>query len=159
MKKKLTIIILGVVGLALLAGAAFMAPRLFNQNTKTGGPAGGKGSAGDRSASMTVVPADELPKTDYNLAGMVTRVKDNTIFISPAFLDESEVEVVVDQDTKIYLILGQYTIDQAADGSWTEVQDKLKIITVKDVVENDILSIWSDKRGDRYIAQYIRVLH
>ena len=166
MKKKVTIVVIAVIGLALLAGAAFLAPRLFSQqNAQAGGPAavagseGSKGGPGDRFASMTVVPSDELPKTDYNLAGMVTRVKDNSIFISPAFLDKSEVEVVVSADTKIYLYQGQDTVDQAADGSWWEVQDKLELITVKDVVENDILSVWADKRGDRYIAQYIRVLH
>ena len=166
MKKKVTIIVLAVIGLALLAAAAFMVPHLFSsQNAQAGGPAavagsdGGKGGPGDRFANVTVVPSDELPKTDYNLAGMVTRVKDNSIFISPAFLDENEVEVVVSADTKIYLYQGQDTVDQAADGSWSEVQDKLEPITVKDVVENDILSVWADKRGDRYIAQYIRVLH
>lgn len=166
MKKKVTIIVLAVIGLAILAVAAFMVPRLFSsQNAQAGGsgavagPEGSKGGPEDRYASMTVVPSDELPKTDYNLAGIVTRVKDNSIFISPAFLDESEVEVVVNADTKIYLYQGQETIDQAADGSWWKVQDKLELITVKDVVENDILSVWADKRGDRYIAEYIRVLH
>ncbi len=153
MKTKIMPIVVAVIGLVLLASAAFLAPRLFNRNALASDQ-----KMGDF-ANVTVMPPDELPYTNYDLAGEVTQVKDNSIFISPAFLNESEVEVVVNQDTKIYLYQGYKTIDQADDGSWSAVKSKLKIITVKDIVANDILSIWADKRGDRYIAKFISVLH
>jgi hypothetical protein len=158
MKKKVVTIVIAVIGLVLLTGAAFLAPQLFNLNKQTGN-SGGKGGAEGDFSNVTVMPAEELPNTNYDLAGMVTKVKDNIIFISPAFLDESEMEVVVNQDTKIFLFQGYKTIDKAADDSWSEVKHKLKLITVKDIVVDDILSVWADKRGDRYIAKFIRVLH
>jgi hypothetical protein len=157
-KMKIMPIVAVVIGLVLLASAAFLAPRLFNRNILASDPGGKGGKMGDFS-NVTVMPPDELPLTNYDLAGEVTQIKDNSIFISPAFLNEGEMEVVVNQDTKIYLYQGYETIDQAADGSWSEVKRKLEPITVKDIGVDDILSIWADKRGDRYIAKYISVLH
>ena len=160
MKKKIITIAIGVVGLALLAAAAFLAPRLFSSNPDQSGAkpvaAGVKGSRGDGPIKL---PADELPKSDYDLAGQVIRVKDNSIFISPAFLDVDEVEVVVTPDTKIYLYDGEETISENADGTPATIKNKLLPITIKDLAVDDILSVWADQRGDRYIATYINALH
>ncbi len=118
MKKKGLPIILGIIGLAVLAGAAFLAPRLFNKNINAQGPVAANGSApaGASGKPMmpveTVLPAEELPQRDYELAGTVNSVKDNSIFVAPSVYmgvmgpDAKEMEVVVTKDTKIYLDAG-----------------------------------------------------
>jgi hypothetical protein len=171
MKKKTISITLGVLGLAVLAGAAFLAPRLFNSNAaKQGqysegvaGPAGGKGKP--RMPVETVLPAEGQPKSSPELSGTVNSVKDNSIFVEPSDYmgvmqpNGKEMEVVVTKDTKIYLYAGMQTISEAKDGQSAVTQTKLDPITINDLVENDILSIWGNKRGDRFIADVIQVLH
>lgn len=166
MKKKSMTIVFGVLGLIVLAGAAFMAPRLFSQsmeksssNSASAASEGKGGKASVREIEVTRLPVDGIPQRDYELAGTVSRVKDNSIFIEPAFLDESEVEIVVTQDTKIFLYIGEDTISEDQDGNPTVTQMKVEPITIDDLVNNDILSVWAEKRGDRYIAEAIRVLH
>jgi hypothetical protein len=163
MNKKVLWIIAGVVGLAILAGAAFLAPRLFHPVSAEGkssagaaGPAGMK--RGGPVVNETELPAEELPQRDYDLSGTVSRIKDNSIFIEPAF-QEGEAEIVVTQDTKIYLLAGRITVNEGKDGAPAVYRPKLDLVTMNDLVFNDILSVWAEKRGDRYIAEVIRVLH
>ena len=171
MKKKVLSIVLGVLVLAVLAGAALLAPRLFNKNPAAQGPGTVNGSVpeGVKGKSLmpveTVLPAEGLPKRDYELAGTVNLVKDNSIFVDPSVYmgimdpSEKEMEVVVTKDTRIYLYAGMETIHEAKDGAPAVKQMKLESITINDLVGNDILSIWGNKRGDRFIAEVIRVMH
>jgi hypothetical protein len=160
MKKKTGWIILSCVGFVLLVGAVYLAPQLFQrttaQNESKAGPAAGVGTRGDAPAE-TLLPNDELPQRDYDLGGTVSRVKDNSIFIEPAFM-EGEAEIVVTQDTKIYMLAGRDVIQDGKDGSPLVYRYKLQPMTIDELVNNDILSIWAEKRGDRYIAEVIRVL-
>jgi hypothetical protein len=75
-----------VLGVALLAGAAFMAARLLNSNTADGPNAllsglGGPGGSA-KAFRIEMTPAPEMPKTRADLVGSVTSLKDNSIFVS-----------------------------------------------------------------------------
>ena len=87
MKKKILIGIGAVLGVALLAGAVFMAVRLLNTKTSAngsglplaglGGPGGGK-----TSFQIQVTPAPELPSAHADLIGQVTTIQDNSVFVA-----------------------------------------------------------------------------
>ncbi len=87
MKKKILIGTGAVLGLALLAGAAFMAVRLLNTKASVNGPdsplpgPGGNGS-GKTSIHIQMTPAPELPSAPADLVGQVTNIQDNSIFVA-----------------------------------------------------------------------------
>ncbi len=90
MKKKILIGIVAILGVALLAGAAFMAVRLLNTKASANGPAaplaglGGSGGAGSGKFSIQIqmTPAPELPSARADLTGQVTNIQDNSIFVA-----------------------------------------------------------------------------
>jgi hypothetical protein len=88
MKKKILIGIGGLLAVALLAGAAFMAVRLLNSKTADGpgGLLAGLGLPGGGTASFAMkiemTPAPELPTTRADVVGQVANIKDNSIFVS-----------------------------------------------------------------------------
>lgn len=158
MNKNLRVIVIVILGLALLGGAAFVAARLLQNQTPASAVAPGPRGKGQMGQQPTELPNDLLPKRDFEVAGTVSRVENNSIFIEPAFLDVPEVEVVVGPDTHIYLLDGLEVLAQDEQGNPTVVRTKLKEITIDDLQKDDILSIWADQRGERYNAQVIRVL-
>jgi hypothetical protein len=87
MKRKIFIGIGVVLGVALLAGAAFMAVRLLNTQTSANGPGaplaglGGPGG-GKTSIQIQMTPAPELPSARADLVGQVTNIQDNSIFVA-----------------------------------------------------------------------------
>ncbi len=87
MKKKVLIGVGAVLGVALLAGAVFMAVRLLNAKASANGPAiplaglGGPDS-GKTSFQIQMTPAPELPTAHADLVGQVTSIQDNSIFVA-----------------------------------------------------------------------------
>ncbi len=87
MKKRIFIGIAAVLGVALLAGAVFMAVRLLNTKASANGPGmplaglGGPGG-GKTSIQIQMTPAPELPSARADLVGQVTNIQDNSIFVA-----------------------------------------------------------------------------
>jgi hypothetical protein len=178
MKKKIIIGISAVLGVALLAGAAFMAARLFGaaQPDQAGAP--GSGSA---STKFKLTPAPEVPQTDPDLAGQVTEIRDNSIFVTtlPARNrpDSADVigkdaavggqsatpsgpvtEVVVSKDTLIYRDTTKDNIPMNASGSSVTILKQIvEPIDVSQIARDFRIQVWGERRGDRMIAKKIIV--
>ena len=93
MKRTVWIVLGGVLLVAVLAGAAFMAMRLLNVKTAgttgllplagpLGGAGGGKGPV-MQSIRINMEPAPELPQQAPDFGGQVTGIQDNSIFVAP----------------------------------------------------------------------------
>ncbi len=87
MKKKIVIGIGAILGVALVAGAVFMAVRLLNTKASANGPGmplAGLGGAGSGKVSIQIqmTPAPELPSARADLTGQVTSIQDNSIFVA-----------------------------------------------------------------------------
>jgi hypothetical protein len=83
-------IAIGVALVVLLAGAAFLAGRLMNQQANapsgpqmiiSGGPGGVGEASGMVSMEIKVIPAPELPQTQPEVNGLFVRRDDNSIYI------------------------------------------------------------------------------
>jgi len=160
----------------LLAAAAFVAVRYFvrPQSVGRGGPgenmitierAGGE----SKSFELNVKPAEELPDTQPQEAGMFVERKDNSIFIgtgnvnvmvkakpgeAPEFdssFSGSKVEVVVSADTQIY----KETTELDPEDPGAEVQQTVELSTIDEITEQSQVTVWGRKAGDRIIADVI----
>lgn len=188
MNKKLLIVIGAFLVVALLAGGAFMAMRLLNTKSPDsianggGGPGGNTmhiqsqgGPGGNVSVSIQINPSPLLPKQTPDLRGMVTQVKDNSIFIAQmdkmmgGVINGKAVqqptpagpytEVVISKDTKLYR---DVTMDAMPDPSQMKnggkVDQKLEEVDASAIVTgNSNVQVWGQKRGDRLIADVIVV--
>jgi hypothetical protein len=170
MSKK-NILILGscILGVIVLAGAAYLATRLINQKGSAGAPLAAAGEAAPDGKRMvqgpTIVPSDLVPQRDPNVTGQVTSVKDNSIFVSvvvlegvmdPKMQDLPPTEVVVTQDTKIYKSAGT---ERVTDASGKTMEKKIEELVTIDALGKDyIVNVWGEKRGDRYYADVITYL-
>ncbi len=100
MKKKILIGIVAILGVALLAGAAFMAVHLLNTKASANGPGAPLAGLGDPGGGKTSIhiqmtPAPELPSARADLTGQVTKIQDNSIFVAEMSKDSSGGNVVI----------------------------------------------------------------
>ncbi|HET9914115.1 MAG TPA: hypothetical protein VFQ13_19635 [Anaerolineales bacterium] len=168
--------VIGIGVVVLLAAAAFMAVRYFAQpqNAAGGGP-GGKnvitlgGPGGEQTFELNVKPAEELPDTEPDEAGIFIERKDNSVFIGTGDVtvrakaepgEEPEidtdftgpkVEVVISADTVIYKETTQ--LDPEDPGA--EVQQTVELSTIDEITEQSSITVWGRKAGDRIIADVI----
>jgi len=169
--------IIGIGVVVLLAAAAFMSVRYFvqPQNAAGGGP-GGKnmisigGPGGEaQTFELNVKPAEELPDTQPDEAGIFIERKDNSVFIGTGEVtvrakaepgQEPEVdtdftgpkvEVVISADTVIYKETTQ--LDPEDPGA--EVQQTVELSTIDEITEQSSITVWGRKAGDRIIADVI----
>ena len=168
MKKKILIGIGGVFGVALLAGAVFMAVRLLNTIAASNGPGiplAGQASPGkgDTVFMLKITPAPELPVTHADLLGEVTNIQNNSIFVTerpntgaPA---GPVTEVVVSQKTNIYRDITLDTVPTPQSGTTTNMgaQQVLEPADVASISTTSFVEVWGQKRGDRLIADFIVV--
>jgi len=158
--------VIGIVfGLALLAGAAYVAVSLTVPN----GPALGglrlPGLAGTPSSkkgggiSIDVVPAPGIPVTSPDLVGSLVEKKDNSLMTRPQTKGGGEApptEVVVTGDTKLYRnATGDSLTTPPPPG--TKVQMVVETWTVAQINPGDSLIVWGARRGDRIVADVILV--
>lgn len=104
-KSRATWIVIAVIAVALLAGAAFLGARLVNQQVGGGpvlgpdeGPLGGKqmiaiegaggggpmlskGGPGGKAVQIQIDPADEVPQRKPQASGMLQEIKDRSLFV------------------------------------------------------------------------------
>ena len=169
--------VIGTGVVILLAAAAFMAVRYFvqPQNAAGGGPGGknmisvgGPGGAG-KTFELNIKPAEELPVTEPEAAGMFVERKDNSIFVGTGNVsvmvkaqpgeepqvDSSfsgpKVEVVVSANTVVY----KDTTNLDPENPGAEVQQTVELSTIDEITEQSQITVWGRKAGDRVIADII----
>jgi hypothetical protein len=180
--KKNRIIIVSIIVVVVLAGAAFMAVRMFAGGAgldQTMGSLlmslGGQdtGQASKPAQKVEVEPAPELPKQKNQTYGVISTVKDNTLIIQSGeriYLDEDSdgvvhpstdgpsVEVVLSGKTKIY---HETTYDDTAYDTHEPANGKIRqtveTMDANAIEKNDIATVWGSQRGDRLVADVILI--
>jgi hypothetical protein len=175
------LIVGGLLGLALLVGAAFVGGRLLNQAPSGNGSGnlsfvGGPGE-GAQSVQLEIENAKELPQTPPDVIGIFSRREDNSVFVtagggefgfavdaegnvSTTTENGQEVEVVFTNETQIYKDAtelpnpgqGPPGGGLPADG---KIQQKVVPGSVDEIGENSFVSAWGERRGDRLIARVV----
>ena len=173
-----------IVGLSILVVvvgvAAFIGGRLLNGSV---GPLGMLLSGGNgqvMSVSIQVTPAPELPTTQPEIIGSFVERQDNTIVIqsvsmnagkggyvlqtggegeavagSPIQNDGPKVEVVVSNETTIYLETTQPPSAPPTSGENLVMQQTVKEASLDDLTSQSFITVWGRKSGDRIIAEVI----
>lgn len=168
--------ILGAVLIAILAGAAFVAFRYFNQaGSRPVAGAGpeivsisGPGGAA-QTFSLNVKPAPQLPTTQPDVVGVFVERKDNSVFVGTGnieFIVRAEpgqepqadssfsgdkIEVVISPDTVIYRDATNLDPDDPED----EMQQVVEESTINEITDQSSISAWGRKVGDRIIADVV----
>jgi hypothetical protein len=175
-------LIVGLSILVVLVGvAAFIGGRLLNGRVgPLGMPLGGNG--GMVSISVEVTPAPELPTTQPEVIGSFVERKDKTIVIqsvslnagkggmvlqtssggegeamagSPMENDGPKVEVVINNDTMIYLETTQPPSAPLTSGETLVMQQTVEEGSLDDLTSQSFVTVWGRKSGDRIIAEVI----
>jgi hypothetical protein len=150
MNKKIWIGIVSIVSVALLGAAVYLAVIL----------------AGNRSGTALAGPGYEVvlptqwPARGSDLEGLVVEVKDNSIFVKPAFKREGgqqdypAVEVVVGSTTEIYRDETDRQNPAIVDGRLYFVLNPFALDQIR---SGYVLNVWGARRGDRWIADVMIV--
>ena len=175
-------LIIGLSILVVLVGvAAFIGGRLLNGRVgPLGMPLGGNG--GMVSISVEVTPAPELPTTQPEVIGSFVERKDKTIVIqsvsinagkggmvlqtsgggegeamagSPMENDGPKVEVVINNDTMIYLETTQPPGAPLTSGETLVMQQTVEEGSLDDLTSQSFVTVWGRKSGDRIIAEVV----
>jgi hypothetical protein len=140
------------------------------------GDAGPALSAGSAGGTVRMKPAEELPETAPEVTGVMSSLEDNRLFLRSmsgggmvtvaqgadgkmefnADTDGPEIEVVVTKETLVYRDVTQPpAIDASGAADEQEIEQKLEKITIDQVSDQGMLSIWGRREGDRVIADII----
>ncbi len=170
MKKKIVLAIGVVLAVFLLAGAVFLAVHLLNTIVSGGGPGILAGLGGPTNSHvkfmLKLTPAPELPIVHPDLTGVVTKIQDNSIFVTEAAHVSTDsapsgpvTEVVVSQKTTIYrdTTLDNVPAPQAGTTTNLGVQQVVEPANVSSISTDSFMQVWGQKRGDRLIADVIVV--
>lgn len=175
MVRILTKVILGLVGLAVLGGVAYLAVQWMSPDQAApGGQSITSGGTTYQESSYSIEPAPELPNTRPIATGPIRKLKDEGFLLtrSESFvkIDSSgmavgdsrdmekamkdpanDQEVIVTASTKIYLDV----TDLEKSGNGDTVQENVKLITFDEIEKGGSVRVWGEKRGDRIIADVI----
>jgi len=176
-KKKIFTILGVVIGVMLIASAAYIGGRLLN---RSGNPSGGNllnaggGSGVVLSGMVNITPALELPTTQPEVVGTYVKRQDNSIFLQKFSMDTSgggvsvsssavgagssnpsankgpQQEVVITNKTMIYTDVTQFSSNQN-----TTIQQVVKQATLDDISPQTMITVWGHKDGNRVIADVI----
>ena len=183
MRKTILIGALVVLGLVVLAGAAFLGARLLaprqaanNPNGRAGEIIAGRGPG--KNISIERRPAEELPDRDPDINGEVTELKDNSLMVTPVgdirvtvnqdgetskdveYLGAAT-EVVVTQETKVYLDVTnrehplEEVTGESATGESLVIDQELEDADLSQIGAGGLVTVWGYKRGDRLIAETV----
>jgi hypothetical protein len=163
------------IGLAviLLAGGAFMATRLLNAKAppSSDGISGAPVTSGDGGSKTTSIQVQmdrsaDLPQGKADLSGSVNEVKDNSIFVQPTSKvgggananSGPAIEVVITQDTIIWRDVSFDNIPKPQPGSAGQslhIQQKLEPADMSQIIQENMVTVWGQRRGDRIIADVV----
>ena len=171
MKRKGLVITIIIVAALLLAGA-YVAGRLLNEGLGPIRIGGGNVTISSGDGSMIeaeYVPADELPDSPAEIAGLYSRREDNSIFVRETdggfriSMDEEgnvstnagdeETEIVVTNETEIYVDVTSSKISELEDGD--TLKQTLKPGSIEELGTLSFLQVWGERRGDRIIADVL----
>lgn len=176
--------------IVILVAAAFVAGRLMNRTNQLAGPGGpilisGEGGPGEMmSFALNVIPAEELPKTQPDAVGFVSRREDNSFFIGTGEMGViisgevtsadgevskgpgvftsggsgeggTEVEIVVNSDTIVYKEVTAPPAPPTSGEPPAEIQQEVAPGDIEEIGENSSLTVWGRKVGDRIIADIL----
>jgi hypothetical protein len=142
-----------VIGLVVLAGAAFIGGRLMQ--SKPGAQGGLLGPGGEQvvSIAINVTPAPELPVRTADVTGMYSRRDGNSIFVNQ-ISDGPEIEIVVTGKTQIFR--DATTPPEVGPGEMpdTTIQQVVEEVSNADAIGKDfIVVVWGARTGDRIVAE------
>ena len=168
--------VIGIGVVILLATAAFMAVRYFVQpkNAAAEGPGGNiisvEGPGGEaQTFRLDIKPAEELPSTQPDEAGIFVERKDNSVFIGTGevtIMAKAEpgqepqvdsdfsgpkVEVVISANTVVY----KDTTKLDPENPGAEVQQTVELSTIDEITQQSSVTVWGRKAGDRIIADVV----
>jgi len=167
MRRPIWIVIGTVIVVVLLAGAAFVGGRLLGDQELTGNNKEvlkiGEGLIASRGTTIEVQQAREMPDTPPDVAGVFVRRKDSSLFVGTGTLtfvidgdashDGPLLEAVSTHDTQIYR---DDTAKLLNDGPPSgPVQQVLKPGSLDEIGQDDVVSAWGERRGDRLMARVI----
>jgi hypothetical protein len=164
----------------LLAAAAYVGTGwLSRPAARTVGGSGlsllQKGAGGQSNIQLHIQNAPELPATEPDVFGVLTRRNDNSLFVgtgqvtmraiksassgaqaqsTPSF-NGPVVEVVVTHDTQIYRDETDLGMPKAAANGQASIQQVVKPGSLDDITTNSVVQAWGEKRGDRIIARVL----
>ncbi len=137
----------------------------------SGGASGAALSEGAVSMELNMKPAAELPTTEPEVNGLFVRREDNSLFLGTGQItmgvtageggavsdfqssyDGPVVEVVVTNETKIYLDTTQLDPSGPAEG---EVEQTVALSTLDDINKDSSVVVWGRRTGDRVVAEVI----
>ncbi len=170
MKKKFLIGVGTIFGVVLLAGAVFLAVRLVNSivSGKSPGILAGMGGPNNSHVEFMIklTPAAELPIVHPDLTGVVTRIQDNSIFVTEAAHVSTGsapsgpiTEVVVSQKTLIYRDTTLDTVPSPQPGTTSNLgaQQVVEPADLSSISSDSFVQVWGQVRGDRLTADTILV--
>jgi hypothetical protein len=152
-----------ILGIGLLAAAAFMAMSLLNPNLagfsglRLPGAAT-EASGKKQSVTYDVVRATEMPATNPDIVGRLEQRQDNSLMVRPDSKGAPAplVEVVITGQTRLYRnVTGDFLGTPPASG--TTVQMVLAPYTLEQVAAGDNVIAWGARRGDRLTAEVILI--
>jgi hypothetical protein len=164
---------------ALLGGAAFVAGRLWGQESPQGEEladplpvAPVEGAVESEAVSLQLEGAPELPQRRPDTMGVFSRREDNRIFVkdngqSVMMVAEGvgvsttnqdtqvrEVEAVVTNETTVYEDVTQESVgDEPTSGG--VIQQRLEPGSVEAIGEHSFVLAWGEKHGDRVVADML----
>ena len=181
--KRLVLIIAGIIVVAVLIGAAFVAGRMFTAPEGAAADAPGNSGrvmeivqddgSGPFNVRVTFKPAPELPQRVSEANGLFVKREDDAIFVGTGDIEVDiqvdgsgkrtvaanhsgpEIEAVVTQDTILYKDVTKVEVEPSARESGEQVvQQKLEPVdSLEEVGENTELEVWGERRGDRVVAE------
>jgi hypothetical protein len=160
MKRKVTIGFGVIILVALLAGAAYVIPRLASGRlTNLVAAIPGLSAANkDGEIDVKLIPASQLPPHPPDWVGTVASTRDNSIFATPRN-GGAAIEIVTNKDTLLWQDdngIIRKEIPSAGNSAGTvHVQESVQAIAISQVLANDDILIWGEQRGDRFIASTV----
>jgi hypothetical protein len=159
-----------ILGAAILVvgAAAFIAGRMLNRGV---GPLGLFGLEGD---GITILPAEELPKTEPEVSGVFVERQDNIIFVetdpphagsgvsgSPVGIGGGQkFEVVLTTETIIYHETTKIPAQRPTGDDPRVLQQTVVAGTLDDLINSQsLVRVWGRKSGDRIIAEVLMYLN
>ena len=181
--KRRTWIIGAVALVVLLVAAAFVGGQLLNTEvagasplqmvTGLAGIESGANAPGMQSTfEMAMEQAKEIPQTEPDVAGLLARRGDKSIFITTGTVvmtvganpdgtlsvngtaDGPEVEVVIPHTAQVYVDTTGSTRAGASQAGET-IRQTVEPGTVDEIGKNSMVSVWGERRGDRVIAHTV----
>lgn len=164
----------------LLVAAAFVGGQLLNTQAAAGASSlqavlGQPGAQSGASAQgtqtefdMEMEAASEIPQSEPDVAGLLARHGDNSIFVTTGQVmmaigmnpdgtltaqgsaDGPEVEVVIPHTAQIYLDTTEFAL-----GGGSKIKQTVEPGSVDEIGKNSMISVWGERRGDRIIAQTV----